>query len=92
MENVTFHYKQELTLRIQEYIFEQFLESILETNPKETSLAHTVRKAGLTEEEFIKIGMKERKAFDLGQLDEIIDLEVIVPKPMVILKARNTMA
>jgi hypothetical protein len=64
----------------------------LETNPKETSLAHTVRKAGLTEEEFIKIGMKERKAFDLGQLDEIIDLEVIVPKPMVILKARNTMA
>lgn len=74
-------------MRIIEWIFDQFIESLTETNPHELALRDMQRVESLREENFLKIPHDQLKNFDLKQPPEIVDLRIVLKTPTLVLKA-----
>ena len=71
-------------MRIKDYFFDRFLDSVTDTNPYENEIVSNI------EEKLIKFYEKDQvDNYDLKQEDEIIDLYVEAENPCIILRARN---
>ena len=82
--SIKYVYQQDLLLRVKDYFFDRFLDSITSTNPYLLEVKSDI------EEKLIRFGSKEEvERFDLKQEDSIIDLYCDINSPCLILRARN---
>ena len=82
--SIKYHYQQDLLLRVKDYFFDRFLDSITSTSPYIQEVKSDI------EEKLIKFNTKkEVEEFDLKQEDAIIDLYCDINNPCLILRARN---
>lgn len=86
VSSIKYTYQQDLLMRIKDYFFDQFLDSLVDTDPY---YDYALNQSNI-EEKLIKFKNKgEVKAFDLNQPDETIELHAEIKNPLIIFKARN---
>lgn len=84
VSSIKYIFQQDLLFRVKDYFFDQFLDSLSDTDPYAGQVVSNI------EEKLIKFAtQKEVEKFDLAQPDACIELFCEIKKPWIVLKARN---